>query len=258
MKRRGTVPMEAPEGFVKGKIIQLEEWHDWMIALDINGHAICYLGYFEKNNKSDIPYYDVSVASRIPKGRETYCLVQLIHGSLRYARFFDDDSYYKVLDNRSVSLPVATNNYFGVFDKDTKKEDKELTRQLFGGTISEIGSCAVSIAKLFGRYYGELFALPRVTFSKTRENSCDLTGCLIPRNFPYIAFDQSEYDWSHVSLFGFYRLLNLLCPTSRVSPIMHALEEDGIDESFLARFIECVFDYGRLIQYADTLYKNED
>jgi hypothetical protein len=118
------------------------------------------------------------------------------------------------------------------------EEDLELTRQLFGGTFDEAESCAVSLAKLFGRYYGEIIRLPRIAFSKTRENKCDLTGCLIPRNFPYIAFEQSEYDWSHVSLFGFYRLLSLLCSKNRKSAISCALQDDGIDESLLERLIE--------------------
>lgn len=100
-------------------MISLENWHSYKIAVDIRGHAICYLGYFEEDNQRDIPYYDVLVASRRPAGRYTDCLVQLFQGSLRFARFFDDDSYYKVLDNRVVKLPVAANNYFGVFNRDS-------------------------------------------------------------------------------------------------------------------------------------------
>jgi hypothetical protein len=89
--------------------------------------------------------------------------------------------------------------------------------------------------------------LPRVTFSKTRNNSCDLTGCLFPKDFPYLAFDQSQYAWSHVSLFGFYRLLGFLCPSR--SAVREAMERSELDTGVIDMLVDAGAQYGEPLPY---------
>ncbi len=75
--------------------------------------------------------------------------------------------------------------------------------------------------------------------SRQRSNACDLTRCLIPKDFPYIAFDDALRDWSHVSLFGFYRLLGPACGSRRNGngPVYERLIEDGTSSNVLTRMI---------------------
>jgi hypothetical protein len=135
-----------------------------------------------------------------------------------------------------VILPTGTSSYFGVVVRVDHKEDLELTRALFGGTKREIEIAAVALAQITGRHYHEMVRLPRVTFSKTRNNQCDISGCLIPKEFPYVAFEGAQYDWSHVSLHGFYRLLSFLCSSSAQSVVRRALVEAGVAEDVLSTF----------------------
>jgi len=116
-----------------------------------------------------------------------------------------------------------------------QQEDAELTRSIFGGTYEEIESVAIALAKVTGRHQ-EMLRLPRLTFSKTRSHRCDITDCLIPQNFPYLAFEDSHYGWSHVSLYGLYRALSFLCPSVERSPTFRALVDAGIPEDVLKKF----------------------
>jgi hypothetical protein len=50
----------------------------------------------------------------------------------------------------------------------------------------------------------------RITRSLKNDNFCDITGLWIPAGFPYIAFNDSGYDFAHVSLFGFYRYVGAM------------------------------------------------
>jgi hypothetical protein len=110
---------------------------------------------------------------------------------------------------------------------------------------------AVAVGHITGRRHHEAVRMPRLTFSKSRRNSCDLTKCLIPSNFPYVAFEDSQYDWGHVSLFGFYRLLSFLCSSSGNNAIANALVEKGIPTETLDRLTNGPTLYAHPIPYPD-------
>lgn len=238
--------------YVTGDKLDPADWREWNVAQGRSGRAIRYLGYRSQGQPSTRPYYAVSVAARSPDGRDSHGFVKLSSGALRYSRFFRSDSHYRVLNNRILTLPRGASNYFGVIDSDSREEDPGLTQDLFGGTIDELLTVATAFGKVCGRRH-EYAGLPRVTFSNSRENKCEITGCLIPRQFPYIAFAQSQYEWGHVSLFGFYRLLGLTCSSDRDSPIHAALLAEGVDPNSLDRFIEAGRMYGWPIRFGDHL-----
>lgn len=103
--------------------------------------------------------------------------------------------------------------------------------------MEEFETVAHALARTVGRLLHPALRLPRLTFSKTRGNHCDLSGCLIPQNFPYVAFNDAQYDWGHVSLYGLYRLLSFTCPSSE-SPTATTLENAGVSVELLRRFID--------------------
>lgn len=251
MRHRKKQEIDIPEGYVKGSGIDLSKWSTETLAVDMAGNVRCILGYRRDEQPHDLPYYSPLVALRDARGREARRFVELRHGALTMSRFLGSETYYRVLEDRYLLLPAATNSYFGVLATGTHDEDMDLTRSLFGGTYKEIEAVAIALGHITGRLYHETVRLPRLTFSKSRSNSCELTGCLIPKNFPYLAFEDSQYEWGHVSLFGFYRLLSFLCSRTRNNAVANALIEKGIPAETLSRFTGGTSLYSNPILYPD-------
>jgi hypothetical protein len=91
----------------------------------------------------------------------------------------------------------------------------KLTRQLFGATFEELDAFLQIFQSAVRRPVDpQLYVFqkrPRITFSGSRDNFCDLTMAYIPKGFPYIAFADSGFFGGHISLHGFYCLLALIC-----------------------------------------------
>jgi len=232
-RKAATPPAPPALGFVLGKDIDLSTLSN-PIAVDERSGVHCFVGYLSEDMPDNLPYFSVSVAAHSPKGRGSSRFISLSRGTLTTSSFLSDDTYYRLRTDRRLVLPSGAKSYFGVdAPKDNWAEDVSLTQALFGGTLQEVTLVATSMAKVLGR---EGYDLPRVTFSRQRDNRCDLTNALIPREFPYLAFANAQYDWSHVSLHGFYRLLSLTAQDR--SPIRAAIIRDGVPESLLNRMIE--------------------
>lgn len=237
-RRRNTTPKEIPPGFQKGSSIDLAAYHSDVLAIDLAGRVRCIVGYRDEDQSDKLPYYSPCVAARRGDGRGSCRFVELTHGALSKCGFLRDDEHYKILDDKWLITPSGADSYFGVISRGDRQEDAELTRTLFGATRREIEQAATALAPIVGRQHHEMLRLPRTTFSKTRDNTCDVGSYLIPKNFPYIAFDGANSDWSHVSLYGFYRVLDFLCPPHRSSPVEKALLEAGIDKLLLSSLVE--------------------
>lgn len=202
-----------------------------------SGEIECFIGYRKKKQPHNLTYYHPSVADREPGGRTSFGFIKLYQGVLHRGSFLRDDSYYQPVSDKWLVLPKGTDGYFGIIDRDTRDEDAELTRKIFGASIEDITEVATALAQTIGRGHHEMLRLPRVTFSKTRDNTCDISGCLIPSNFPYIAFDQAQYAWSHVSLYGFYRLLGFLCSQKRRNSLRGSIIDQQVPEELLDALI---------------------
>ena len=75
-----------------------------------------------------------------------------------------------------------------------------------------------------------------ITRSMKNDKFCDITGIWIPPKFPYIAFNDSGYDFSHVSLFGFYRHIGALL-SIRHTPLTLIFKQDPNIEEIVRRVI---------------------
>ncbi|MCL2570012.1 MAG: hypothetical protein FWE16_02285 [Firmicutes bacterium] len=136
---------------------------------------------------------------------------------------YNESEKFKYLDKFRVRFPTATNVYYEVVD-DTGKECEVLTRACFGLTYNELEKLFAIYAKYFGSD-NPYKTLPRLTRSKSF-NSCDLTDIWIPGMFPYVNFHfDSGCDFSHVSLFGFYRHVKLLTQTGKTKIIGEFVSE---------------------------------
>lgn len=149
---------------------------------------------------------------------------------------YDKNRAYK-LTNRFIRYPAAASTYYGVMEYTTIAEDAELTRKIFGLTCYELESVLEGYAKTLGRY-NMYTQYPRLTRSVRSSNYCDLTDLWIPEKFPYITFQESGYDFSHVSLWGFYRHIQLLIENTVSSRLGQALLAAGVDEVTLQALLK--------------------
>lgn len=219
------------------ELITLENWVDTYVARTPRGDAISYVGYRPENCPGETPYFATSVAARDREDPSARRFVRLMRGTLSLDSFLPEIESVTIIQDHHLVLPAGSDSYFGVVDRSTSREHAELTREIFGATCDELTEVADIIGIITGRISDEYGAAGRVTFSRTRSNNCDLCGCLIPHRFPYLAFEQSTYQWGHVSLSGFYRLLAFLSKGSKGSPFYAELVKRGVGPDTIQHMI---------------------
>lgn len=243
------VKRPAPEkaidpDYVLGAALDFTDLRGELLARNLSGHLECIVGYRRADQPSDLAYFHPSVGVREGERKAAGQFIGLDRGTLRESSFLNPESRYKLIKDRWIIFPTGTSSYFGVIRAADSAEDIELTREVFGATLEEIEVVARAFSKVIGRGYQEIVRLPRSTFSKTQSNACDLTRVLIPKNFPYLAFEQAQYAWSHVSFHGFYRLLSFTCRDTESSPIAKAMVDSGVELQTLSRLVSNSEVYG--------------
>jgi hypothetical protein len=234
-RRRNRKAQEAPtlpEGYRWGKDISPEEMQYDQVAVSPEGRATGYLGYFDLNHQGSPFLYSVCVGARTEEARRSYRFLELRAGCLHLSSFLSDSHAYRILKDRNIRLPRGAETFFGVYGPDWEL-DEELTRHFFGATFSEL---EVFLEQFYATIRYPLketwgWRPVRITFSKSRDNDCDLSGAYIPQKFPFIAFGDTTYFGGHVSLSGFYRHLAFLRHYHR-----HGNEIRG--EAFFQRLVE--------------------
>lgn len=165
---------------------------------------------------------------------------RISNGGIYLDHYLDDwiytDKLFKQIEG-TVIIGMNCTEYRVVVDR---QEDVALTKAVFGLTLSELSELVEASTKVLSKT-GAYSWYPRLTRSLHSDNHCDLTGAWIPAKFPYIAFEESRYDFSHVSLWGFYRLIQLLTYCTLKSAVSREYLETGIDASLL----NGVFELGR-------------
>jgi hypothetical protein len=198
--------------------------------------ATCYAGYRSDADKSrGEPINGVGCGILVGLREKAEGLAYV---SLRAGGFFWDQLVWTPrqapknalyhFEDITVRLPAGTRLRFGVYaindDGDTPEEQVALSHALFGVTQE--------LNKLLYAYNRTVEETPhlnsyffaRPTFSHSGDNHCEITNGIIPANFPYIYTDK----WTHLSLWGFYFLLDLLSEdaTFRQALIEHAKQQD--------------------------------
>ncbi len=181
------------------------------------GELFCYCGICSRDEKHvnfrNWPYYLNGKHTQNCK-KEMIGLFRIKNGCILLTGFVDYKSYnksnYKELKNHIIRFPQANTSYFGIEERiETDnlwdfKENEDLTRECFGLTYFELEYIVQIYAEKLG-LCNQYSQYPRITRSMKNDNFCDITGQWIPSKFPYIAFTESGYVFSHVSLYGFYR-----------------------------------------------------
>jgi hypothetical protein len=217
----------------------------------------CYTGI--KRNDERETYIDSFPVSLNMKNKTKMndIFLRINKGCIIFDSFLNEDSYKDVKYKKLkciLQLPIGATTYFCVSDHIEEHgslrftENRLLTSEVFGMCYDELDGLLEAYSKImhtntqYNRY-------PRLTRSNKKDNLCDLTGLWIPMNFPYIAFEQSDYDFSHVSLWGFYRNVGLLC---RSSVFYNALLSEGADKEALKNIIKPNVNWN----YEKVMYKD--
>ena len=165
----------------------------------------------------------------------------------RYVDEWLENTHYKQI-NAHVRLPSA-DTYYAVYME--HEENEALTRAVFGLTYYELSQLLECYARTVGEYT-DYFQYPRLTRSVRAVNFCDITEAWIPVKFPYVTFAESGYEFSHVSLWGFYRHVQLLTKNSMKSIFAQVLLNAGLDQKVLGR----LFEIGRQDFLSKTITQN--
>jgi hypothetical protein len=130
-------------------------------------------------------------------------------------------------------LPNSGKWGFGVYSQGVL--DETLSRHFFGATDRKLDA-------FLSLFYSVVYHLitsddkrARITSSR-QDNQCELTGAFIPKNFPYIVFD----DQGHVSLSGFYGQLAFL--SQHRGAFFKALVAQGADPALIIRLCDTGLD----------------
>jgi len=239
-----------PDGFSWGRDISPESLAHGRIAIDPEGSPTAHLGYLDMNHLGESYVYSLSSDRIATHHRKSYQFVRLQKGCLNLGGFLEDDRPYKILEDYRLHLPCGADNSFGVINA-TRQLDESLTRALFGATFDELDKFLdcfyAAIHSNLARKHGLKFA--RITFSKSRDNHCDLSGVHIPMNFPFITLEHNtQYFGGHISLYSFYQQIALLCHYfRRLGGAINC-------ESFFQQLVDCGAKPEIIIQLRDAAF----
>ena len=200
---------------IKGKDITIGE-HFPEIFVSQSDEVFCYVGVCLNDNEHHRravfmhPHYMVGKHSTNDKiSKEILGFYRVAKGCIFLDNYLDagihSNSQYKKIEC-GIQFPT-TDSYYSVIVN--CEDDVELTRGVFGLSHDEITSFLDAYAKTMGTY-NDYASYPKLTRSTRTSNFCDMTDIWIPERFPYVAFRESGYDFSHVSLWSFYRHIQML------------------------------------------------
>lgn len=248
-----SIPGEAK----KGKEFVIRSKGDEVFFVSETDEIFCFAGIMLRDDKlfpehlNTWPYYmNGKHSTDLAAQKQISGFKRISDGRITLERYVDEwleNTMYKQID-AYVRLPSA-DTYYAVYMG--HKENEALTRAVFGLTYDEMSQLLECYAQTVG-IYSEYIHYPRLTRSVRSVNFCDITESWIPAKFPYVTFAESGYEFSHVSLWGFYRHVQLLTKNSMKSVFAQVLLNEGIAPNIL----ENLFKIGRQSFFGKTITHN--
>lgn len=222
-----------------GNIIMPE--HMPVIYIDEQDNVYCYNGTVDKDRFlfESYPYY---LAGQKPEEIKKYIkgYFRIYEGSILYDKIFINErtgfnnSLKCKIVPAYVHFPEPNDMSFGVYSKKYEKLEDDLTRKVFGLTYLELKGLIECYNKVFKAYPISTYSrYPSITRSIKNDNFCDINNYWIPERFPYIAFEESNYYLSHVSLGGFYQIIQFITLCNINSHTSKLLIENGLNPGIL-------------------------
>jgi hypothetical protein len=203
------------------------------------GRVFAYIGFRPAYTPKDLKFYAFEVGLRDKTSVASRDFVQIAQGAVFLDEFLSERSNFFYLDQFILRLPSGAYCNYGVLERDSGKENGPLTRAVFGLGLNDLEQLAQAFFDVTHFKRPDWSNSPKITFSKTRDNSCDLTGFWIPRNFPYLSFVDSAYFGGHVSFQAFSQILRFSCgpATAKGQPLRNLMYERmigaGVDHDCL-------------------------
>lgn len=234
---------QTPTKAIKGEDITIGEKYGGEIFVSEYDELFCYSGVLKIADDRSIDILNKWPINMIGKhssdilnAKGIINFIRIVDGRIVLDDFVDaqwcSDKLFKKI-KATVSYPSVESYYSVIVNND---EDEVLTRAVFGLTYSELSRLTECYAKALGVFNGYQ-QYPRVTRSIQSANRCDITGAWIPKNYPYITFAESDRDLSHISLWGFYRHIQLLMRNSAKSLFGQLLIKFGAEPELLEKVI---------------------
>lgn len=217
-------PAKISEGFVPTVDLDISKAGTKAIFIDIHGNISCYLGYIRANREPFSDYLSVCASLNHPKGKNPEFL-KVVGGAIIESHFNPGKPYCRIAEEYYVSLGDHSRLY-GIFDRRHNLHEDH-TRAIFGATENDLYILVEAFAKLTGRRQP-----PRVTRSRTQSYECNFSSGVIPKNFPYIAFEESNYLYGRISICSFFRIFKFLC-ASKNSSIREFLLRENVPEEVI-------------------------
>ena len=134
----------------------------------------------------------------------------------------------------TIKLPSTNNNPYGIYYEKSKEIEEELTKKIFGISYDDLSQLIYHFNNCFEMitqtYYSRY---PSITRAIQNDNYCDITEMWIPSGFPYIAFSESGYYYSHISLYGFYQQVKFITLNDIESSVSKKLIQNGLNPKIL-------------------------
>ena len=221
------------------------------IYVDEYDNIYCYYGILDKNRfvLESYPYY---LKEQKPMDAKEHIrgYFRLENGMISVDKKFIDEKggfREKVKCKKipaALQLPSAYNNPYGIYYEKSKEIEEELTKKIFGISYNDLSQLIYHFNNCFKMitqtYYNRY---PSITRAIKKDNYCDITEIWIPVGFPYIAFSESGYYYSHISLYGFCQQVKFMTLNYIESSVSKKLIEDGLDSKVLENLFEIEKDY---------------
>ena len=212
--------------------------------------VFCYTGMHLQHDISDTqglgysPHYINGKHSTGKNSDKITGFYRIKEGCIFLDEFLDSEKYgaarYKKIDI-IVDLPKVGTVSYSVLRRleNTRHEDVELTRAVFGFTQDELESVFRSYWKLQGydsntaEIHG--YRHPRLTRS-SNVNYCNITGATIPDRFPYISLTGGGY--SYISLHGFFKATRFLIDATVLPQFKDVMKDSDVADNTLSKLEE--------------------
>ena len=212
------------------------------IYIDEYDNVFCYIGVVDKDRISlnSSPYYlQEKKSSEAKKYIRGYFKIQngeivIDNKFIDEKNSFNDDAKCKII-SANVHFPTPNDMSFAIYCNKYPELDDEITRKVFGLTYKETKELLIHFNDIFqisktNSFYNKY---PSITRSISSDNFCDISDLWIPKGYPYISFNESDYIYSHVSLYSFYNTIKFITNYSLESPISKKLLELGLNKNIL-------------------------
>lgn len=221
------------------------------IYIDERDEVYCYHGVIDQDRFlfSSSPYY--------LKGKSPRQIKDTIRGYFRIknGQILQEKEYideYNSFNNNMkckeipafLHFPSPQDMTYCVYYDQQKNLEDILTEKIFGLSYRDLAELLQQFNDIFRIAQKDYFSrYPKITRSIKKDNECELSNLWIPSEFPYIAFGESSYLYSHVSLYGFYNHIKFITGGNRESPIAKKLIENGLNPEILKKVLAIRDDY---------------